>query len=168
MADQNKATLTIVFEDGADSSALAIAKPDDHLNKDASGETKTQFVATDRPYFIVHLDDSLKISQVRCSSGSVRYLGPATRTATIDTLDADVEGDSVDLEYNPAAAPQLSWYGNVPAMSLVGRRITFTGTLPATGEGRYSYGCYSYQYIPPTLAPNQKWRTRIVVHVVPA
>ena len=165
---ENKATLTIVFEGGADSSLLAIAKPDDALNKDAKGETKTQFLASDRPYFIVHLDDSLKIARVSYSSGSVRYLGQVVREAVIDTLDADVEGDSVDLEYNPSSALQATWYGNAPVVSMAGRKATFTGALPATGEGKYSYRCYSYQYVPPPLAPNQKWRSRIVVHVVPA
>lgn len=164
----SKATLTIVFEGEADASALAIAKPDDQLNKDAKGETKTQFGASDRPYFIVHLDESLRISQVKCSSGSVRYLGQVTREASMDTMDADVEGDSIDLEFNPVSALQATWYGNVPTVSMAGRKATFSGALPATGEGRYSYRCYSYQYMPPPLAPSQKWRSRIVVHVAPA
>ena len=165
---ENKATLTIVFEGGADASLLAIAKPDDTLNKDAKGETKTQFLASDRPYFIVHLDDSLRIAQITHSSGSVRYLGEVLREAVVDSLDADIEGDSVDLEFNPASALAATWYGNVPTIPMAGRKATFTGALPATGEGKYSYRCYSYQYVPPPLAPNQKWRSRIVVHVVPA
>ena len=86
----------------------------------------------------------------------------------MDTLDADVEGDSIDLEYNPVSVLHASWYGNAPKVSMAGRKVTFTGALPATGEGKYSYRCYSYQYVPPPLSPNQKWRSRIVVHVVPA
>lgn len=165
---EQKATLTIAYEDGADTSALAIAALDDELNRTASGEVKSQFTVTDRPYFWVHLDANLRIVQVKCSSGSARYLGIATRTAKLDTMEVDEAGDTQELEYNPLVTPIVSWYGNTPTITRHGRTLTFTGALPATGKGSYPFRVYSYQYTPPALPVDATWRSRIVIHVAAA
>lgn len=164
MADGNKTTLTISFDEGADSSLVAVALLDDEKNKDSSGETKTSFTATDRPYFLVHLDQRLQIRQVRCSSGSARALGTVTRTAEADLNIAEAD-ETTDLEYIPSATPGGEWYGNKPKMTISGRTITWGEPLPAAGKLTYKYKAYSYQYTPPTLKSGQEWRTHIVVHV---
>lgn len=163
MAD-NKATLTISFDEGADSSLLATAFLDDELNKDASGETKTSFGLADQPYFLVHLDPALAISRVRCSSGSVSGGGLVTRTAEsdIDVADSD---ETTELEYNPSGGVTGKWYGNQPGMSVSGRSITWAEPLPAAGKLKYSYQAYSYRYNPQVTSGAKEWRSHIVIHV---
>ena len=163
MAD-NKATLTISFDEGADSSLLAVAMLDDELNKDASGETKTSFGLTDKPYFLVHLDPALAITRVRCSSGSVSGGGLVTRTHESDIDVADAE-ETTDLEYNPSGGVTGTWYGNNPGMTRSGRTITWAEPLPAAGKLKYSYQAYSYRYTPPAMGAAKEWRTHIVIHV---
>ena len=162
---ENKATLTISFDEGADSSLVAVAMLDDEKNVDASGATKTNFTASDRPYFLVHLDPALQIRQVRCSSGSARALGTVTRKAEaqIDVAEAD---ETTELQYIPAGNPSASWYGNTPRMTRNGRTITWGEPLPAAGSISYRYSAYSYQYTPPAgLRQGEAWRTHIVIHV---
>lgn len=163
--NEKKSTLVIVRDESVDADALAVAALDDELNLDNEGNVKSQFLPTDSPYFWVHLDTGLRITQIRCSSGSVRSLGQVTRTAEIDTLDIDEAGDEHELEYNPASEPVFEWYGNRPTVSRNGRTITFSGELPAAGRGSYTFTALSYQYQPPVLSADQNWRTRIVIHV---
>lgn len=160
-----KVTLVISLDAGVSDDLLATALLDDELNTDAQGEPQSQFAAGDTPYFLVHLDPALAVRDVRCSSGSARYLGRVTRTATIDSLDVDEDGDTTELEYIPASEPTFSWYGNRPAVSRDGRTLIFSGALPAAGSAAYTYQALSYQYMPPPLSPTQEWRTRIVIHV---
>lgn len=162
---EKKSVLVIVRDEAVDADALAVAALDDELNLDGEGKAKSQFLPTDSPYFWVHLDAGLRITQIRCSSGSVRSLGQVTRTATIDALDIDESGDEQELEYNPASEPVFEWYGNTPTVSRTGRKITFSGALPAAGSGSYTFRAFSYQYQPPVLSADQNWRTRIVIHV---
>lgn len=161
----NKATITISFDEGADSSLLATAFLDDELNRDASGETKTSFGLTDKPYFLVHLDPALAVTRVRCSSGSVSGGGLVTRTQETD-IDVADEGDTTELEYNPSGGVSGKWYGNNPTMSRAGRTITWSGALPASGKLSYSYQAHSYRYSPPAMGKGAtEWRTHIVIHV---
>ena len=160
-----KVTLVISLDDGADSDLLAVALLDDELNVDAQGEPQSQFAPGDMPYFLVHLDPALAVRGVSCSSGACRYLGRVTRTATIDALDVDEDGDTTETDYIPASEPVFSWYGNEPGVSRDGRTLTFSGALPAAGSVEYTYQALSYQYLPPPLEPTQEWRTRIVIHV---
>lgn len=167
MAD-NKATLTISFDESADSSLLASAFLDDELNKDASGETKSSFGLTDKPYFLVHLDPKLAIKSVLCSSGSVTSRGTVSRTADedIDVADAD---ETTELSYIPSGSVSGSWYGNSPGMSVSGRTVTWSGALPAAGKLKIPYRAYSYQYNPPAMVSGTtEWRTHIVIHVTAA
>ena len=163
---KNKVTLTINFDEGADSSLVAVALLDDEKNKESNGETKTSFGRTDKPWFLVHLDPALAVSRVRCSSGSISGGGAVTRTAETD-IDADAEGETAELEYIPAGNPTGKWYGNAPGMTRSGRTITWAEPLPATGKLTYTYSAYSYQYTPPQIPEGESWRTRIVVHVAP-
>ena len=160
-----KVTLVISLDAGTDDDLLAVALLDDELNVDAQGETQSQFAPGDMPYFLVHLDPALAVRGVSCSSGSCRYLGQVVRTAAIDSLDVDADGDTTELEYIPASEPVFAWYGNRPAVSREGRVLTFSGALPAAGSATYTYQALSYQYRPPPLEPTQEWRTRIVIHV---
>lgn len=162
---EKKNVLVIVRDEAVDADALAVAMLDDKLNVDSAGNAKSQFLPTDAPYFWVHLDAGLRITQIRCSSGAVRSLGTVTRTAEIDTLDIDEAGDEHELEYNPASEPVFEWYGNRPTVSRNGRKLTFSAALPAAGSGRYTFRAFSYQYQPPVLVANQDWRTRIVIYV---
>ena len=59
MADVG-ATIVVEFGTGADSSAFVAVELDDHLNKDADGETKTQFNPGDQVWFWVQHDASLR------------------------------------------------------------------------------------------------------------
>lgn len=158
-------TLQVQFDDGADSSLVAQAFLDDQLNKDVTGEVKSQFAPGDRPFFLVHLDPRLRITQIRCSSGGVRALGQVIRTQRVDNLEVDVVGDTVECERIPEGDLACRWYGNVPSIRRSGRVLTFMGALPATGSATYPYRAWSYQYLPPPLSPTQEWRSRIVVHV---
>lgn len=162
----NKATLTISFDEGADSSLLAVAMLDDEKNVDANGETKTSFGLTDQPWFLVHLDPKLAISRVRCSSGSVTSRGEVTRTEETDIDVADSE-ETTELSYNPSGSVGGTWYGNKPGMSVSGRTITWAEPLPAAGKLKYQYRAYSYQYNPPAMGSATEWRTHIVIHVAP-
>lgn len=165
----NKATITINFDETADSSLLATAFLDDEKNKDASGETKTSFGLTDRPWFLVHLDPKLAIKNVLCSSGSVSGGRQEPRTAEedIDVADAD---ETTELGYYPSGAVTAKWYaGNVPTMSVSGRTITWGGALPAAGKLKIPYLAYSYQYTPPQMGNDvTEWRTHIVINVTAA
>ena len=67
-------TLQVQFDDGADSSLVAQAFLDDQLNTDAAGEVKSQFAPGDKPFFLVHLDPRLKITQIHYSSDKVQKL----------------------------------------------------------------------------------------------
>ena len=160
----NKATLTISFDEGADSSLLAVAMLDDELNKDASGETKTSFGLTDQPWFLVHLDPKLAISRVRCSSGTVSGGNLVTRTheSDIDVADAD---ETTELEYNPSGGVSGEWYGNKPGMTRSGRTITWAEPLPAAGKLKYQYQAHSYRYNPQVASGAKEWRSHIVIHV---
>lgn len=161
-----KVTLVISLDAAAaDSGLLALAFLDDARNLDETGQTRSQFAPGDAPYFLVHLDPALTIRAVECSSGAARYLGRVTRSATIEALDVDADGDTVELEHIPASEPECSWYGNVPNIARDGRTLTFTGALPAAGRAAYTYRAHSYQYQPPPLEPTREWRTRIVIHV---
>ncbi len=165
MAD-NKVTMTISFDEDADSSLHAVALLDDELNKNASGEVKTSFGPGDAPYFLVHLDPKLAVKKVACSSGSVSGGGRVTRAAETEVNIGDGDDETTELEYIPSGGVTPTWYGNAPAMKLDGRTINWSGALPAAGELKYSYSAHSYRYTPP--AWSKKWRAHLVVHVTAA
>lgn len=159
-----KVTLVVSLDEGVSADLLAVALLDDALNLDDDGNAKTQFEPGDMPYFLVHLDPRLAVTDIRCSSGEARRRGRVTREARAD-ITIDEAGGTAELERIPASEPVFAWYGNRPDVSREGRTLTFTGALPATGSVAYSYQAHSYQYIPPPLGPTQEWRTRIVIHV---
>ncbi len=158
------ATLQLRFDAGADSNLLALAYLDETMNVDADGNVQTQFLPSDTPYFLVHLDPLLVVNSIVCSSGTVRSLGLVMRSAQAD-LDVATDEDTQELEYIPAVDPAFFWYGNTPAVTRQERSLQFSGDLPAAGRVSYQYRALSYQYVPPSLGPTQDWRTLIVVHV---
>ena len=159
------ATLQLRFDAGVDKSLLALAYLDETLNVDAEGNVQTQFLPSDTPYFLVHLDPALVVSSIVCSSGTVRSLGLVIRSAQAD-LDVATDEDVQELEYIPdIVEPAFFWYGNSPAVRRQDRSLYFSGDLPAAGSVSYQYRALSYQYVPPSLGPTQDWRTLIVVNV---
>ena len=163
---ENKVTLTISFDEDADSSLHVVALLDDKLNVDSRGETKTSFGPGDAPYFLVHCDPKLAVRSIACSSGSATGGRLETREATTEIDVGDGDDETTDLEYIPSGNVSGKWYGNQPTMTRNGRTITWSGTRPAAGELSYQYQAYSYKYTPP--AWEKKWRTHIVVHMTAA
>jgi hypothetical protein len=157
------ATIVIQFGEGADASALVRVELDGVANVDAAGQEKTSFVPGDQPVFLVHHDATLAIGSVSCSSGMVQDLGVVSRTRTkrIEWI----EGGSQDLDYIPAAPPDVTWYGTTAALSLLSHTLTRAGTAPAVCDLTSPVSFRQFRVIPPdvTLGEGEEWPILIVI-----
>lgn len=158
-----KATIVVQFGQGANSSALVVVEMDGELNKDSEGNEKTQFIPGDRPVWLVHHDSTVRIGSVACSSGMIQALGQVMRTRTQQLSFPSRE--AVDLPYVPAGGVSARWYGNNGNLTVSGRSVRATGTVPAIGLVSVPVRFWQYRLIPPalSLSGEETWPILIVV-----
>lgn len=134
-AQNEQVSLVVTFGDGADTSAFCLAEPDESLNVDADGGSKSTFEPGDPFYFLLQWDaEKLSLGSVRCSSGLVQRIGQVSRVHIINDVQVVNADTTVDLPHIGASLSGASWCGNKPALGLVGRKLSFNGALPARGQ----------------------------------
>lgn len=155
---------------GADSGLHMAAIADFSRNTeivDGKSQEKTTFHPGEQFYFLVQHDAKLKITAARASFGAVQALGGVTRQHT-DDIQISTAEDTHDLAYTPRGSLAHIWYGNSPALTLVGRALSYrNGELPAVGTASYASAWQSYRLIPAalTLSAEESWPVLIVIYL---
>lgn len=160
------ATIVVEFGQGADSSAFVAVELDDTLNVDGEGEAKSQFGPGDEVWFWLQHDVSLRVGRIACTSGMVVDCGLARRQREQELTWTGEE--AVELSHIPAAAPVLTWHGNVgTGLSRDGRSMRITGNLPCTADAVIPIDVHLYRFVPPalSLAAGRTYRVVVVIHM---
>jgi len=164
------ATVVVEFGHGVDSGALVLVELDEAMNLDLDGAEKTSFSPGDTPYFLVHHDYSVQISDIKSSSGMVSGGTIVSRDRSQQMQFTNIE-DSQELPHIPAGALAWTWWGNDPVIDQDGRTLKATGAkIPAIGEVSYSIQAKQYKLTPPpmTLTDDETYPILIVISMAAA
>ena len=161
-------TLVVSFgEDAVTASGSIVAEWDDTMNLDARGEVKSQYLPGDEAYLLVHHDATVTIKAVKATAGAIASLGAAQlqRTAELGWGDA---ADGQTLNYLPAGAPALRWFGNVGSgMEVAGKAIRMTGgQFPCLAEVSFPVAFTRYRLQTPAvaLAKDEEFPIRVYIY----
>ncbi len=111
-----EASIVVSFGTGVTSDTVVVEFDPIHSNNlDADGKLKTTFDADtpDRPVILLHYGDSLAVSHIVLTEGSISEIGSSiTQSRTNDGTYAAV-GDTSSISYvNASLLGQPSWIGN--------------------------------------------------------
>ena len=141
-------SIVLNFSDAAASNALVVVELDDTLNLDADGKTKTSFIPGDLVDFLVHHDDTVRISGTEQSSGTISAQGLVTRHRS-QQMQFTTPDDKQQTQHFPKNISP-TWYGRTPDLIVDGRNLTVSAA-PAIGEISYDMDAYLYCITPPEL-----------------
>lgn len=173
MDDSTSATAVIDFGAAAvvSDDGLIQLELDDELNTSVSAteevEVKTEFVPGDDIYFLIHVDNSIKVESVRATDGVVQALGSVLRSKEQRLLFTHEEPDQ-ELNYFPAGGLDTEWYGNEASLSVEKRTVKVgpgSSQLPALADVIFGVGFLSYKLVAPSmeLAYEEEYPIQIVV-----
>lgn len=162
-------TLVVPFGDGPTSGAggAITAEWDDTLNRDAAGEVKSQWNPGDQAYLLVHHDETVRITAVRTTSGTISMVGQVSLPRT-DLVGFSAAAEKQGLQYLPAGAPVFVWKGNAgsgPTRS--GKELSFGGgQFPCLASITYPVAFTRYHLATPamTLAEDETWPIRVYIY----
>lgn len=156
---------TAVLEFGATETAHGLIKLE---LDDIANEGKTVFLPGETADFLLHIESSLKILDVKSTSGAVTAIGNVSQKRE-ESLLFTFEKPEVELSYFPAEDAVKTWYGNDASPTLSGRTLTENGILPAFGLFVYNVNFLSFRYTPPgmELSGDDEYPVRIVVRYQP-
>lgn len=154
-------TETAILEFGATDTAHGLIKLE--LNDIANNE-KTVFLPGETVDFLLHVESSLEILDIKPTSGAITPTGPLSQQRE-EWLLFTFEKKDVDLSYFPAENLEKTWYGNDANPTLSGRTMNGNEVLPAFGLFIYNVNFLSFKYTPPgmELSGDDEYPVRIVV-----
>lgn len=153
-----EASVIVIF-DGDDADHGIVVELDDvhPANLDAEGEAKSSFLPPDSPVFLINHPDTIEITRVASTDGSVSLLrsSPTSRTRTTDGLFTSLTSN-VSMSYSNARLVETTWFGNEGIVHFDDISSTLeidSGIIPCFGKFDFSVDFnYQYQLTPPSLA----------------
>lgn len=167
------ATSTIVVNFGSGTSAdtdFVKVELDDILNVDSAGETISSFSPGDSVYFLVQHGDTVKVGDVKSTSGSISLQSSSVSREREQQLFFTTGLDTDTLEYDYIGTYTDVWKGNTAQTTVAvgGRTITPNGgTYPAISDSIINAEFISYKLTSdvPTLAEDEDYPVGIVVYI---
>jgi len=166
-----EASIVVVFGDqepGENDLVVVELDPEHSYNLDTDGELKSVFDPENTPVFLLHHSDTLRVTEVLSSSGSVSQIGAAivqNRTKDVSFVQID---DTVSLGYGNLTSAPVDWVGNIGLVELEGGSTLklVGGTIPCIGTASFS-ATFQNQYMvtPPTLELSSDETYEILVAV---
>lgn len=151
------------------SGTILVELDDEHPNNlNADGELKSSFSPDDTPVFLVHHDNTIEITDIRCTDGTLDSLGTnVRRTREVNAVFTRVDTE-VSLSYYGVTSVVTEWFGNVGVTHVNGMNwIANNGVFPCYCEGEISVLFnLQYQLTPPplTLAGDETYTIYVVVY----
>lgn len=153
---------TAILEFGVTETEFGLIKLE--LDNIANNE-KTTFDKGDQVDFLIHIESTLEIIDIKTTSGNVSPNGFIQQERE-EYLLFTYENPSVELSYFPIGSAEKIWYGNDSSPKLSGRVLTADGVLPGFGKFVYNVEFISYKYTPPIIEfddDNDEYPVRVVV-----
>lgn len=138
---------TAILEFGATETEFGLIKLE--LNSEEN-EGKTVFGEDEEAHFLLHIESTLEILDIKPTSGAVSFTGNVQQERDEQLL-FTYENPSAELAYFPAEDAAKTWYGNDSNPTLSGRVLTANGVLPGFGKFVYNVNFLSYKYTPPNI-----------------
>ena len=133
---------SVVIELGNDvsSGSVVVEMDEQHINnQDEEGELKSSFTPQEFPVILIHHNDLVEITNVKCTHGSVELIGiNKYRTRETDALFTSQDTE-ISISYSGVQGNSLAWewFGNEanPYLSVNNIKLYDTGSvLPAYGH----------------------------------
>lgn len=144
-------SIVVVFGDGADSDGTVVAELDPlhDNNLDSDGELKSTFdsVAPDVPVLLIHHDDTVQLTRIVATSGSVESTETSgiTQTREVD-LSFATEEDTVSIGYSNTTLDSVEWNGRTGTVVISGDNIIYSsGETPFVGVATVNV-TFQHQY----------------------
>lgn len=140
-------------------------------NRDADGNSKSQFYAGDTVAILATMPDDLRLVRAACTFGSLSLGGAVSRSWTDQILFVVVD-EAQGLSKRPAGVATAKWYGNTGTITtdldLQTVAAGSSSTLPCIGDITYPFAAQSLSLAIPAglvVDADESWPIGIVVYV---
>lgn len=146
-----------------------ILELDSTLNVNPDGSEKTTFYPGDIVHFLLTHSDDLYLEEMKCTSGSIVYVGPAIRSYESQLLFLD-DSTEHQISYPRISNISTEFYGNQVTVRLKDNNIIYSpsGIFPAIADVSYSVSLTLFKLLCPSPVlsdKNDTWPIAIVAYM---